>query len=83
MIYTFERTELERIKRIEQKRNTTERQREFKDRMAAQGFQQIIGWIHPHQRNDVIILLHYLAANPDFMVGPVRHTMTGRLHKLR
>lgn len=83
MLYTFERKEIKRIKKIEQKTANAARQRDFKDRMAAQGFTQVTGWVHEDQRADVIVLLHFLHANPDFMVGPARNTKTGRLHKLR
>lgn len=83
MLYTFERAELERVKKLEQKKANAERQRDYKDRMAGQGFTQVTGWVHEDQRADVIVLLHFLQANPDFMVGPARNTKTGRLHKLR
>lgn len=78
-LYTFERNEVERVKKLENKN----RQSAFKERMAAEGMVQVHGWVHRHQQADMIVLAHMLRANPQMEVGPVRHSLTGRLHKLR
>lgn len=74
--YTFELTELYRIEQLKLKL-------ENRERMEAEGFVHAHAWVHPHQLNDLIVLIHALQGNQDFMVGPVRSIKTFRLHKLR
>lgn len=82
-LYTFERAELERAEKLNKKLANASRQRAYKDRMAAEGFVQVHGWVHNHQLADVVVLLHKLQSSPELMVGPARHELTGKLVKLR
>ncbi|WP_378941845.1 hypothetical protein [Mesorhizobium sp. ANAO-SY3R2] len=82
-LYTFQRAELERIAKLNDHLKTVAQKRAHNERMKAEGLVQVHGWVHPHQLNDLAVLIHKLRADPKLMVGPVRHEMTGKLHKLR
>lgn len=82
-LYTFERAELERIAKLNDHLATVAQKRAHNERMKAEGLVQVNGWVHPHQLADLTVLIHKLRASPEFIAGPVRHELTGRLHKLR
>ena len=62
---------------------STKRQADYRQRMTASGLVQVSGWVHAgQQQGDASILLRRLRDDPDLRPGPLRHSRTGKLHKL-
>lgn len=60
-----------------------ERQRAFREAMAARGFVQVNGWIHRDQLPEVSDLLRVLRTNRYLTVELVRDVTTGKLAAIR
>lgn len=58
------------------------RQTEFRERMEAEGFVQVTGWVRRDNAAAVASLIRLLREDPDLEPGPMRNTRTGRLRKL-
>ncbi len=81
-LYTFERRELERAEALKRKMASASRQRAYKERMAAEGYVQVTGWVHRHQQMEVLILMKHLQARSDLSVDLARQR-DGRLVRIR
>lgn len=58
------------------------RQRLYRERMEAEGYVQVSGWVHRDQAPDAVQLLRRLREDRALLPGPLRHSTTGRLQKL-
>ena len=58
------------------------RQRTYSQRMRAEGFVQVTGWVHRTQAGDATQVLRRLREDPDLRPGPMRNTTTGKLSRL-
>lgn len=58
-----------------------QRQREYKKRLKESGLVVVSGFVHPHQRQAVVLLLSALRDSPWMMPGPLRDTRSGKLQK--
>lgn len=61
---------------------STERQRAYRERMLAEGYVQVTGWVHSHQAGYVAVQLARLKRDPDLTPGPMRNTKTNRFESI-
>jgi hypothetical protein len=59
--------------------STAERQRQFRNRMEAEGFIQVTGWVPAAKASEVRILMQQLCKHPELEPGPLRNSETGKL----
>lgn len=58
---------------------SAERQKAFRERMRAQGFEQVTVWVPSSQASDLSVCCKRLCEDAELELGPLRNTVTGKL----